>query len=148
MPVDIERRRPASAAIVVSAIHTAMAISPRAMPGVREISEIEIATRKSVEAKPMYGRNRENLTTVTSIAIGAINGRNQSKKNAGSCRLPSHQVGLPMARAEKVNVNKDPAINSCEITTALTHGLVSEPAASVWACEGGGSNDISRSTIA
>jgi hypothetical protein len=85
---------------------------------VREISEIEIATRKSVEAKPMYGRNRENLTTVTSIATGAINGRNQSKKNAGSCRLPSHQVGLPMARAEKVNVNKDPAINTCEMTTA------------------------------
>ncbi len=53
MPVEIERRRPASAAIVVSAIQTAMAISPIAMPGVRERSEIEIATRKSVEAKPM-----------------------------------------------------------------------------------------------
>jgi hypothetical protein len=30
----------------------------------------------------------------------------------------------------------------------LTHGLVSEPAASVWACEGGGSNDILRKRIA
>ncbi len=148
MPVEIERRRPASAAIVVSAIQTAMAISPSAMPGVRERSEIEIATRKSVEAKPMYGRIRENLITVTSIAIGATNGRNQSKKNAGSCRLPSHQVGLPIARAEKVNVNKDPVINSCEVITALTHGLVNEPAVSVWACEGGGSNDITRMTIA
>ncbi|MCX6536227.1 MAG: hypothetical protein NT119_06710 [Actinobacteria bacterium] len=148
MPVDIERRRPASAAIVVSAIQTAMAISLRAMLGVRERSEIEIATRKSVEAKPMYGRIRENLITVTSIANGATNGRNQSRKNAGSWRLPSHQVGLPIARAEKVNVNKDPVINICEITTAFTHGLVNEPAASVLACEGGGSNDISRTTIA
>jgi len=148
MPVDIERRRPASAAIVVSAIHTAMDNSPRAMPGVRERSGIEIATRKSVEAKPMYGRIRENLITVTSIAIGATNGRNQSRKNAGSCRLPSHQVGLPIACAEKVNVNNDPVINSCEIITAFTQGLVNEPAASVWACEGGGSNDITRTTIA
>jgi hypothetical protein len=133
MPVDIERRRPAIAAIVVSAIQTAMANSPRAIPGVRERSEIEIATRKSVEPKPMYGRIVENLVAATSIAIGATNGKNQSKKNAGSCWLPSHQVGLPIARAEKVNVNKDPAINSCEIITAFTHGLVNEPAASVWA---------------
>ena len=111
-PVATERRRPAIAAIVVSAMQIARAISPRAMPGVRERSAIAIAARKSVEPKPVYGRIRENLNAVTSIAIGATNGKNQSKKNAGSCWLPSHQVGLPIVYAEKVSVNKDPIIKS------------------------------------
>ena len=71
-----------------------------------------MATKKIVEPKPAYGKTRENLNAVTSIAIGATNGKNQSKKNAGSCWLPSHQVGLPIVYAEKVNVNKDPIIKS------------------------------------
>lgn len=147
-PVDIDRRRPASAAIVVNAMQTVRAISASAMPGVRDRSEIAIAAKKSVEPKPVYGRSRENLRTVTSIATGATSGRNQSKKNDGSCRLPSHQVGLPIVRAEKVSVNKDPVIRSCEIATAFTQGFVNEPADSVCACEGGGSDDIARLTIA
>ena len=83
MPVVTERRRPASAAIVESAVQTVSKISQIATPGVREISKPEVTPKIRVEAKPTYGNNREYLNAAKIMAVGAMNGRSQSRKKAG-----------------------------------------------------------------
>ena len=72
MPVVTERRRPASAAIVESAVQTVSKISQIATPGVREISKPEVTPKSRVEAKPTYGNNREYLNAAKIMDAGAM----------------------------------------------------------------------------
>ena len=142
MPVVTERRRPASAAIVESAVQTVSKISQIAIPGVRETSKPEVTPKSKVEAKPTKGNSRECLNAAKIMPAGAMNGRNQSRKNAGAYSYPSHQVGLPIDLDEIATAIRAPTISSCVTTIAIVHWRVSDPAGVDSSFRDGGGNDI------
>lgn len=71
---ETERRRPAVAAIVVSAQQPASTASPRAMPGEREISRMLEVANSTVAKSPASGANLEARRAVKITTVGAKNG--------------------------------------------------------------------------
>ncbi len=123
-----ERRRPAIAAIVVSAVQPARTASPSAMPGEREISTMLLMAKIAVAMRPASAAKREARITVTITTAGAKNGTIKRTENGPLVWLASHQVGFPTVYAEIAKAINETVIKRCVAITAIVHDLVSEPA--------------------
>jgi len=142
------RRRPANTAIVVRAVQPANIASPKAMPGVLEMSTTLVAAKSAVAKSPATGARCDARAATKITTVGAKNGTTTSTANKSLSVEANHQVGLPTVEAETPSINNDARISICVAMRANFQLGVSEPARRYWARLGGGRDDIARPTIA
>ena len=109
-PAVTERRRPAIAAIVVSAVQPARIASPSAIPGDRETSTMLVIAKIAVATRPASAAKRDARSTVIITRAGAKNGTITRIENGPFVWFASHQVGFPTVYAEIAKAINEPVI--------------------------------------